>query len=175
MNLLKKLNKNKADQGGFTLIELLVVIGILAILLAITLIAINPNKHFQDARNAKRSSDVSAILDGIYEYESANSGSLPSSLTGLTTSATEICHETTATTNCPVGSGDQINLCNDLVPTFLADLPMDPSLASGSSTSTACTTAVTYDTGYKISESSGGRLTVTAPLAEGGATVSVTR
>ena len=79
-----KLPSIKTSQRGFTLIELLVVIGILAILLAITLIAINPNKHFQDTRNAQRSSDVVAILDAIYEYESSNSGSQPPAVTGVT-------------------------------------------------------------------------------------------
>ncbi len=75
--------KKLTSMNGFTLIELLVVIGILAILLAITLIAINPNKHFQDSRNTQRSSNVSEILNAIYEYESANNGNQPPSLTNL--------------------------------------------------------------------------------------------
>ena len=145
------------DQKGFTLIELLVVIGILAILLAVTLIAINPNKHFQDARNAQRQSNVAAILDAIYEYESAHNGNIPPSLTGVTTVK-------------ELGGGTgQINTCSDLVPTYLANLPMDPSTSIG----TACN--VGYDTGYTITVTSG-RFTVAAPSTEGGGTtISVTR
>ncbi|HWT55730.1 MAG TPA: type II secretion system protein [Candidatus Microsaccharimonas sp.] len=224
---MKKINLSKS-QNGFTLIELLVVIGILAILLAITLIAINPNKHFQDTRNAKRSSDVSAILDAIYEYESSNNGSQPPAVQGVTTTAAlgavaaqhptsttfstpdltltglsgNIITSGTATlTSCtnaanngsfPVTAGSatsltvtnaagvaadstcviskwsgRVDLCADVVPTFLANLPMDPA-ASG----TACTAS--YDTGYTIAAANG-RFTITAPLAEGGANISVTR
>src|ERR1019366_6117002 len=91
MKLLKKYKSLQAeDQGGFTLIELLVVIGLLAILLAITLIAINPNKHFQDARNAQRQSNVSEILNGIYEYEAANNGNLPTAVKNIGTNALKL-------------------------------------------------------------------------------------
>lgn len=228
---ISHINRNiKANQGGFTLIELLVVIGILAILLAITLIAINPSKHFQDTRNAQRSSDVSAILNSIYEYESANSGSEPPSVSGVTTAvALGAVADTNATdatftgpdtlvfdvpsgniidsgtvdvnsctnagnngTGLVVTAGDdtsitvtnatgvstdatcvitnwseRVDICSDVVPTFIADMPMDPA-----STDTAC--ATDYDSGYTIARSSG-RFTIAAPLAEGGATISVTR
>lgn len=227
MQYLKNRSK-AANQGGFTLIELLVVIGILAILLAITLIAINPNKHFQDTRNAKRSSDVAAILDSIYEYESSNNGSQPASLAAVTSTPAAIgglnltptsttfsnpnltftglsgntvttgsvtvsgCANSAnngtfsvtagnatsitvtnasgvaADTTCVIaGSSARINICSDVVPTYLAALPMDPS-ASG----TSCTGS--FNTGYTIA-STGGRFTIAAPNAEGGASISVTR
>src|SRR5258706_10737688 len=90
--IMKSLTKFKhiKSEGGFTLIELLVVIGILAILLAITLIAINPNKHFQDSRNTQRSSNVSEILNAIYEYEAANNGNMPVELRNVNGTATPL-------------------------------------------------------------------------------------
>ncbi|HWT55727.1 MAG TPA: type II secretion system protein [Candidatus Microsaccharimonas sp.] len=160
---MKKLSK---QQQGFTLIELLVVIGILAILLAITLIAINPNKHFQDTRNAKRSSDVLAILDGIYEYEAGNTGSTPATLASVSTSSAS---------PSPIASSGAgfVNPCADLVPTYLADLPIDPSTGTKSA-STAC--GGTYASGYTIYKSaSSGRFTVAAPSAENSVSISVTR
>ena len=153
---------NRKSESGFTLIELLVVIGVLAILLAITLIAINPTAHFQSARNTQRQSDVAALLDGVYEYEAAHTGSLPPSLSSLTTTPTVL-------------STASINMCTDLVPTYLADLPLDPTSGTKTGGTTTCT-ATTYSTGYDIAKSaSGNRITVNAPSAEGGATISITR
>ena len=68
---------------GFTLIELLVVIGILAILLAITLIAINPARQFGQANNTRRRSDVLQILNAIHQYVAENNGQLPAEISGL--------------------------------------------------------------------------------------------
>jgi prepilin-type N-terminal cleavage/methylation domain-containing protein len=226
----KQLHKN---QSGFTLIELLIVVGILAILLAITLLALNPSKHFQGARNAQRSSDVTAILDGVYEYEAAHTGSLPPSVTHVTTTAAKLATQVAAqsasatsfstpdltftvpsgniissgsvtVTGCdqagdngtfPVTAGDDTSItvtdaggsaisatgcsigswslradvCSDLVPTYLANLPKDPAGGVG----TMC--SGTYDSGYTLTQSTGNRFTVAAPSAEDGASISVTR
>jgi len=156
-----KVRSLHRSQSGFTLIELLVVIGILAILLAITLIAINPNKHFQDTRNSMRASDEAAILDAIYEYQSANNGTLPPSVQGAIATPTYI--------GTDVG---EINLC-DVVPTYLADMPLDPNGAKTGTTACAGGSD-TYSSHYKIVKT-GVRFTVSAPDAEGGSVITVTR
>lgn len=157
MNLIKLPKR----QGGFTLIELLVVIGILAILLAIVLIAINPAKHFSDANDTQRRSDVNAILNAVHQYMAANKGVPPGGITATAKTITD----TVGATN--------IDLCdNVLVPTYLADLPIDPQ--TGTRSASPCTGA-NYDTQYTISASAtNNRITVTAPDAEVG-TISVTR
>lgn len=141
---------------GFTLVELLVVLGILAILLTITLIAINPAAQLMSTRNTKRNADVNQILNAVDQYLVVH-GSLP---TGITTSAKAI--KSTA------GTGN-IDICTDLVDEFIAAMPSDPT----SGNYTDCTS---YDTGYTIMKSSGNnnRITVSAPGAES-ATISVTR
>ncbi|KKR63446.1 MAG: hypothetical protein UU03_C0004G0017 [Candidatus Woesebacteria bacterium GW2011_GWA1_40_45] len=62
------------QNSGFTLIELLVVIGILGILLAIVLIAINPAAQFAQANNTARTNDVNTILNAIHQYSADNRG-----------------------------------------------------------------------------------------------------
>src|SRR5436190_20047022 len=71
-------------QKGFTLIELLVVIGILAILLAITLIAINPARQFGQANDTNRRSSVTQILNAVGQFGASNSGQLPTDIQALT-------------------------------------------------------------------------------------------
>ncbi|HSW80193.1 MAG TPA: type II secretion system protein [Candidatus Saccharimonadales bacterium] len=230
---MKTFSKLKG-QKGFTLIELLVVIGILAILLAITLIAINPNKHFQDTRNTQRSSNVSEILNAIYEYESANNGNEPASISNVTGTSmplgkapVQVATNTTFSTpnltyvvpsgntvtsgfvqvtGCSVaadngtfavGSGTlttvvvnnpagvasatgctlktKIDVCSDLAPTYIADMPTDPTTGTVTGGATPCAGGTTaYDTGYTITATNG-RFTIDAPSAEDGATISVTR
>lgn len=158
---MQTVNKTR----GFTLIELLIVMGILGILLAIVLIALNPQQQFKQANNTQRQSDVTAILDAVHQYAIDHKGTLPA---GITTTAKTITSTVGAT---------NIDLCAVVVPTYIADLPLDPTAGSESPTGSICTdSGATYNTGYTIKTSTAGnRVTVAAPSAELSVTIAVTR
>lgn len=149
------------NQKGFTLIEILLVIGIIAILAAVVIVAINPARQFAQARNAQRLSNVNTILNAVHQYAVDNSGILPTSIPTSSdcsgTATNEICKtEGTCTSlvDLSVLTADEI---------YLVSMPYDPSGAT------------TNGAGYHIAKSSNGRITVCAPDAELDVTISVTR
>jgi type IV pilus assembly protein PilA len=147
---------SRTKKTGFTLIELLVVIGILAVLLAITLVAINPARQFAQANDTQRQSDVNAILNGVHQFMADNNGQRPA---GITTSELTIAS----------GAGNA-DICNDLVSDYLAAMPVDPTV--GASTADCAN----YNTGYTVlSSADNNRITVAAPGAEIQASISATR
>lgn len=137
---MRKTKKNK----GFTLIEILVVIGLIAILAAVVLIAINPARQFAQARNSQRLSNLNTILNAIGQNIADNKGVFTCSGIGNTIGS--------ATSTIGTGSGNSDLSC--LVPTYIAGgIPMDPK------------TGTVADTDYEVSVSSGGRYMVCAPGA----------
>ena len=150
--------KSKTKQGGFTLLEVLLVVAIIAILAGIVIIAINPGKNLGDTRNSQRQADVTTILNGVYQYSLDNNGTLPS---GITATATEVC--ATGAASCT----SLVDLSTITASEkYLTAVPKDPQCA---------TTCATNGTGYRILKSANGRITVSAPAAEQGKTISVTR
>jgi len=146
----------RTAQKGFTLIELLVVIGILAILLSITLIAINPAKQFAQANNTQRQSDVNAILNAVWQYGVDNKGDL---------TALNIPVAPAVPGAIEVGG---VDFCATLTQEYIAQMPVDPQTGNW-------TDCAAYNSGYTIVQSAEGRVTVAAPSAEQGAIISVTR
>lgn len=148
------------NKKGFTLIEVLLVIVIIAILAGIVIIAVNPGRQISQANNTQRSSDVRAILDAVHQYSIDNRGTMPTAIPVAPTAAGVI------------GDGTgEIDICDDLVPTYIAGMPTDPTDASVVPF-TAC--SANYTTAYTIGIDANGRVTVAAPGAEDGETISIT-
>ncbi len=169
------MTKNKLK--GFTLIELLVVIGILAVLLAITLVAINPRKQFQQANDTQRQSDVNAVLSAINQYTVDNQGSLPAGLATQPIDAPYVIATSDGASLIEGGGTAAVpatNLCAVLVPEYIAALPSDP-LSTHSGQAITAADCASYNTGYRVQRTANNRITVFAPAVEQSATASATR
>ncbi len=143
-------------KSGFTLIELLIVIALIAVLAGAVIIALNPARQFQQARDSERWSHVSVISNAIQQNIAENRGAWTCSEGVIPSSTTAI---------AATGGYD---LCTCLVPNNLAALPADPDTGSY----TDCTT---YATNYTISrDATTGRITITA-TPELAASISVTQ
>jgi prepilin-type N-terminal cleavage/methylation domain-containing protein len=145
---------HRSIKSGFTLIEILLVVAAIAILAGIVILAINPGKQLGDTRNAQRRADVNTIINAAYQYIIDGNGVLP---TTITTTDTQIC-KTGATCTSLI----DLSILSDSEK-YVTALPHDP---TGSSTN---------GTGYFISKTANNRIKVSAPSAENGAVIEITR
>ena len=159
MNTKLESNKNVRKQQGFTLIEILVVIGLIALLAAIIIVAINPAKRFAEGRNSQRQANLEAISNAIGQkladdkgvIDDGNSSTTSDCLKNVPQLSTDVALPITSDTNGKtIGTGtDDANL-SCLVPEYLAKMPTDPKDNSG----------------YKIFRNKNGRFVIYAPKTE---------
>ncbi len=114
--------KREYKQKGFTLIELLIVIGIIAILAAAVIIAINPGRQFAVARDSTRERHINSLVNAILSYQIDNQGSFGEIIVPET--FTEICN-TDKVSNPETDCVGFVNV-SALIPEYLAYLPVDP-------------------------------------------------
>jgi prepilin-type N-terminal cleavage/methylation domain-containing protein len=108
------MNKQHRSQyKGFTLLEILLVITAIGIFAALVLVAINPNRQIEAARQLKRNTDISNIVKAIQQYRVYNKGEYPE---GIEIGAKAICQTGSEPTEC-------INLSSSLVPRYIAAIP----------------------------------------------------
>jgi len=141
----------QTQKRGFTLIELLIVIVIIGFLAAAILVALDPVKRVQDARNAKRWSEVNGVLNAILTKQVDDKALFNGSvaLIGTNDSITRVIVATTDGVNCavlaqapecPYANGaagrpaaltyasttDCVANLGDIAPTYIASIPQDP-------------------------------------------------
>lgn len=168
MKSLRKLLPTRSRQAGFTLIELLVVIGVIAILAAIVLVAVNPGRQFASARDTQRRADLYSLTNAVYQFAAEHNGNLPDTDGVDTTSnfpsaATCIGNNPAAPDSCfDLAAATDATGTEIVVPTYIADMPSDPSAGTPANTQ------------YTIYEDANGRVVATA-TGELTATITVTR
>jgi len=146
------MNKHYTNRiRGFTLIEILVVIGIIAVLAAIVLVAVNPSRQFKLARDSQRTSNVNALINAIHQNMAEHRGVFT-----CAGSPREILASTTRVRNDadPAYPGD---IASCLVPDYVSALPYDPSMPGAHFTS-----VTDYDTGYDVFRDINGRITASS-------------
>lgn len=154
---INKINKKslKKISSGFTLLEILLVVAAIGILAGIVIFAINPAKQLGDTRNSQRKVDINTIASAIYQYEIDTNGHPPSSISIDPTGICKTDHDCSGLIDLSVLTDSS---------KYLFAMPVDPQIDASDNS-----------TGYLISVDNDYRIVISAPLAENGVTITITK
>lgn len=147
-------------KNGFTLIEIMLSITLIAILSYAFVSYLNPGQQLAQARNSQRSLHLNALINSIRQNIADGRGAFSCGIGDIPTTAKKMA----------IGAGNY-DIASCISPIYIAGLPFDPVDSNAHFTSNA-----DYDTGYTIIKASAtGLITLSAPSAELGIIISVTR
>ncbi|EKE18756.1 MAG: hypothetical protein ACD_9C00246G0003 [uncultured bacterium] len=149
------IKKIKIYAQKSTLKQRILAVLIVLVILGGVVIYINPSRKLLEMRNAQRRSDVVNILNAVHQYGIEHEGKYPFVTTGT---ATMICRSEAL--SCE-GLVDLSQILKDQK--ILLEIPVDPRVEKENIS------------GYHISWLSNGRISVSAPLAENNAVISLSK
>ena len=144
---------------GFTRVEILVVAMILVILVGTVVVSLNPGRQFSQARNTQRWEDVSTLADAI-----------SSRLATLHNAWGRDCDALPAVGDVTPVAAHGFNLYDCIVPSYLQKMVADPNKPD-----VTALILPTWDSGYVFERLPGGHFKISAPSAELGEEISVTK
>lgn len=156
--------REEFSQKGFTLPELLVVGGVFVILVLVSAWLIRPDDYGPDQRNAERVTETAQLMQ-VFNRFVQDTGTLPAGLSDK---------EQLLGTDEEGIEEDMLDICPDLVPKYLKDLPWDPQ-AGGSANEVMCHVEESYYTTGYIVQLKGSTVTISAPVAEYEEEISLSR
>lgn len=140
--------------------ELVVVIAVVCVAILAALVFIHPRDYSVQERNTKRQLQLAYISQSITRYY-ADTGKLPDDITA---------------TPAIIGSeSDNVDLCAQLVPKYMKDVPVDPQhgiLLNKSCQATGDDPSA-YDTRYTIAREKDGTVVLRAMAAEAGQKIEI--
>jgi len=161
---------------GFTLIELLIVIAIIAILAGVVFVALDPLTRFQDSRDSVRWQNVSELSSAIKVHQVDNGGAYIQAIADMTPGEVYMIAGDNTTTGCNaqnancdtavVDSNNCVDLSGLVTAGYIGKVPVSPNGAG------AWTESIT---GFTISASSTGALTIRACESENSSEIEIVR
>lgn len=161
---------------GFTLIELLIVIAIIAILAAVAYVALDPLTRFQDSRDSVRWQSAAELASAIKVNQVDNGGAYLTAITDLTAGEVYMITGDGTTSGCNTENAycetdvTDSNNCVDLSELvnkgYIGSVPVSPN-GEGTWTNSL--------TGFTLTASSTGSITIKACESENSAEISITR